>query len=183
MSAWFAPPMSPWRRVKSGDFRLDLYYRLNVIRVQVPSLKNRTGDIPLLAIHFLDKYNIRMDKKVQGFSDDAMKTLEQYEWPGNVRQLENEIERAVTLAEDGIIIRSLDFSDEVRRYMENQQTIRMLSSNKSLKDALEELERNMILETMEATDWNQSQAARDLGISRQGLIQKLKRYNLDKEEK
>ncbi|MDD4224351.1 MAG: sigma 54-interacting transcriptional regulator [Candidatus Cloacimonetes bacterium] len=169
-------------KVKSGEFRLDLYYRLNVIRIKVPALKNRTGDIPLLAIHFLDKYNTRVGKKVQGFSDEAMKTLEQHEWPGNVRQLENEIERAVTLAEDGAFIRSLDFSEEVRRYVDNQKTISLLSSQKTLKEAMEELERNMIGAAMEATDWNQTQAAKELGISRQGLIQKLKRYNLDREE-
>jgi Nif-specific regulatory protein len=169
-------------RVKSGDFRLDLYYRLNVIRIEVPPLKNRIGDIPLLAIHFLDKYNTRMNKKVQGFTDDAMKTLEQYEWPGNVRQLENEIERAVTLVEDGSFIKSLDFSDELRRYVENKKTISMLSGRKTLKDAMEDLERKMIVDAMEALDWNQTQAAKELGISRQGLIQKLKRYNLYKEE-
>ena len=169
-------------KVRTGDFRLDLYYRLNVIRIEVPPLKLRTGDIPLLAIHFLDKYNTRVGKDVQGFTDDAMKVLEQYEWPGNVRQLENEIERAVTLAGDGAFIRALDFSDEVRRYMENQKTISLLSSRKSLKDAMEEMERDMILQAMETTDWNQTQAAKELGISRQGLIQKLKRYNLDRED-
>ncbi len=169
-------------KVKSGDFRLDLYYRLNVIRILVPSLKERTGDVPLLAIHFLDKYNTRMEKELQGFSDDAMKVLEGYEWPGNVRQLENEIERAVTLAESGSIIRASDFSDEVRRFVENQKTISMLTGRKTLKEALEELERDMILAAMEATDWNQTQAAKDLGISRQGLIQKLKRFNLDKDD-
>ena len=169
-------------KVRSGVFRLDLYYRLNVIRIEVPALSSRTGDIPLLAIHFLDKYNTRVGKKVQGFSDDAMKTLEQYDWPGNVRQLENEIERAVTLAEDAAFIRSQDFSDEVRRYMENQKTINLLAGKKSLKEAMEELERNMIVAAMEATDWNQTQTAKELGISRQGLIQKLKRHNLDREE-
>ncbi len=169
-------------RVKRGDFRLDLYYRLNVIRIEVPPLKNRPGDIPLLAIHFLDKYNKRMNKNVLGITDEAMKTLEQYDWPGNVRQLENELERAVTLAEDGTFIKNNDFSDEVHRFMENMKTISMLSSRKSLKDALEELERKMIQESMEAVQWNQTQAARELGISRQGLIKKLKRYNMYKEE-
>ncbi|NLA45794.1 MAG: hypothetical protein GX869_09175, partial [Candidatus Cloacimonetes bacterium] len=118
---------------------------------------------------------------VQGFTDEAMKMLEQYDWPGNVRQLENEIERAVTLAEDASFIRGTDFSDEVRRYIENQKTISILSGRKTLKDAMEELERKMIQDAMEAFDWNQTQAAKELGISRQGLIQKLKRYNLYKE--
>jgi Nif-specific regulatory protein len=169
-------------RVRSGDFRLDLYYRLNVIRIEVPPLKKRSGDIPLLAIHFLDKYNKKMNKQVSGITDEAMKTLEQYEWPGNVRQLENELERAVTLAEDGAFIKSSDFSDEVRLFMENLTTINLLTTKKSLKDAIEELERKMILRTMEANAWNQTQAARELGLSRQGLIKKLRRYNLDREE-
>lgn len=122
-----------------------------------------------------------MGKNVQGFTDEAMKILELYDWPGNVRQLENEIERAVTLVDDGSFIRSSDFSDEVRRYIENQKTISILSGHKTLKEAMEELERKMIQDAMEAFDWNQTQAAKELGISRQGLIQKLKRYNLYKE--
>jgi len=122
-----------------------------------------------------------MGKNVQGFTDEAMKTLEQYDWPGNVRQLENEIERAVTLADEGSFIRTTDFSDEVRRYIENQKTISILSGRKTLKEAMEELERKMIQDAMEAFAWNQTQAAKELGISRQGLIQKLKRYNLYKE--
>ncbi|MDZ4121627.1 MAG: sigma 54-interacting transcriptional regulator, partial [Candidatus Cloacimonadaceae bacterium] len=95
-----ATNVSLLERVQSGDFRLDLYYRLNVIKIEVPPLKNRPGDTPLLVIHFLDKYNKRINKNVVGVSDEAMKILERYDWPGNVRQLENEIERAVTLAED-----------------------------------------------------------------------------------
>ena len=169
-------------RVKSGEFRLDLYYRLNVIRIVVPALKDREGDVPMLAIHFLDKYNTKMGKNVLGISDEAMKTLEQYEWPGNVRQLENEIERAVTLVENGSFIKNSDFSDEVWRFMDNRRTIDLLSNRKTLKDALEDLERKMILETMETLDWNQTQAAKELGVSRQGLIQKLRRYNLFKED-
>lgn len=169
-------------RVKSGDFRLDLYYRLNVIRIEVPALKKRHGDIPLLAIHFLDKYNKRIGKNVTGITSEAMSTLEQYDWPGNVRQLENEIERAVTLAEEGSFIKPSDFSDEVRRFMENMQTINMLSGKRSLKDAIEELERKLIMDSMEATGWNQTQTAKDLGLSRQGLIKKLKRYNLYRDD-
>lgn len=169
-------------RVRRGDFRLDLYYRLNVIRIEVPPLTKRPGDTPLLAIHFLDKYTKRMEKSVLGITDEAMKILEQYDWPGNVRQLENEIERAVTLAEEGSFIKGADFSDEVRRFMENIHTISMLTTKPTLKDAIEELERRMIVESMENNSWNQTQAARELGLSRQGLIKKLKRYNLYREE-
>jgi transcriptional regulator with GAF, ATPase, and Fis domain/Tfp pilus assembly protein PilF/predicted negative regulator of RcsB-dependent stress response len=169
-------------KVNKGDFRLDLYYRLNVIRIQVPPLKNRPGDVPLLAIHFLDKYNKRIGKNVLGFTDEAMKTLENYEFPGNVRQLENEIERAVTLAEDNTFINPSDFSEEVYRHHEHTKTIDLLSSKKNLKEAVEELERKMIQDSMERFDWNQTQAAKELGLSRQGLIKKLQRYNLYKDE-
>lgn len=169
-------------KVNKGDFRLDLYYRLNVIRIQVPPLRNRPGDVPLLAIHFLDKYNKRMGKDVLGFSSEAMKTLENYEFPGNVRQLENEIERAVTLVEDNTFISPADFSEEVHRHIEHSRTIDLLSTKKSLKEAVEELERKMITGCMERYAWNQTQAARELGLSRQGLIKKLQRYNLYRDE-
>ena len=169
-------------KVNKGDFRLDLYYRLNVIRIQVPPLKNRPGDVPLLAIHFLDKYNKRIGKNVSGFTDEAMKTLENYEFPGNVRQLENEIERAVTLVEDNTFIHASDFSEEVHRHFEHSRTIDLLSTKQNLKEAVEELERKMISACMEKYDWNQTQAARELGLSRQGLIKKLQRYNLFRDE-
>jgi len=169
-------------RVKRGDFRLDLYYRLNVIRIDVPQLKNRTGDIPLLAIHFLDKYTKRMDKNVLGFTKEAMDILEQFDWPGNVRQLENEIERAVTLVEPNTFIKPSDFSEEVFHHIEYSKTIAMLSGKKSLKEAIEELERKIITQSLEKFQWNQTQAAKELGLSRQGLIKKMQRYNLYKEE-
>ncbi len=177
-----ATNVSLLERVQQGAFRLDLYYRLNVIRIDVPPLKNRPGDIPLLTIHFLDKYNKRINKEVSGVSDEAMKTLESYDWPGNVRQLENEIERAVTLAENGTFITPADFSDEVCRFVENAKTIQLLNNKKSFKDTIEDLEKRLILESMEANGWNQTQAAKDLGLSRQGLIKKLNRYNLYREE-
>ncbi len=169
-------------RVKSGDFRLDLYYRLNVIKIEVPSLKERQGDIPLLAIHFLDKYNKKINKNVPGITEESMHTLERYDWPGNVRQLENEFERAVTLAEEGSFIKPTDFSEEVCRFVENIRTINLLQQRKTLKDAIEDLEKQMINDTMIEFDWNQTQASKVLGLSRQGLIKKLKRYNLYKDD-
>lgn len=169
-------------KVNKGDFRLDLYYRLNVIRIVVPPLRNRPGDVPLLAIHFLDKYNKRMNKNVLGFNAESMKTLENYEFPGNVRQLENEIERAVTLVEDNAFLTPADFSEEVHRHMEHMRTIDLLSNKKNLKEAVEELERKMIASSMERWGWNQTQAAKELGLSRQGLIKKMQRYNLFRDD-
>ncbi|HOE92112.1 MAG TPA: sigma 54-interacting transcriptional regulator, partial [Candidatus Cloacimonadota bacterium] len=167
---------SMMERVKQGEFRLDLYYRLNVIRIQMPSLQERKSDIPLLAIHFLDKYKQRINKKIIGITDEAMRCLVNYEWPGNIRQLENEIERAVTLAENDSLIKASDWSEEVYRYQENKDLGKDENVKKTLKEAIEDLEKQMILNTMAEVGGNQSHAAIMLGISRQGLIKKLKRY-------
>ncbi len=166
-------------KVEKGDFRLDLFYRLNVIRIEVPSLAERKSDIPLLAVHFLDKYCRKLNKEVNGITEEAMRYLMKYYWPGNIRQLENEIERAVTLAEPNSSIRSSDLSEEIFRYQENQETVQILEK-KSLKDAVEDLEKQMIINVLNETDWNQTQAAKKLGLSRQGLIKKLQRYQLER---
>jgi transcriptional regulator with PAS, ATPase and Fis domain/uncharacterized protein HemY len=166
-------------KVEKGEFRLDLFYRLNVIRIEVPSLKERKSDIPLLAVHFLDKYCSKLSKKINGITEEAMKYLMNYDWPGNIRQLENEIERAVTLAEGESSIRSSDLSEEIFRFQEHTETVNLLEK-KSLKDAVEKLEKQMILNILDETDWNQTQAAKKLGLSRQGLIKKMQRYKLER---
>jgi len=166
-------------KVDQGDFRLDLFYRLNVIKIDVPSLSERKSDVPLLAIHFLDKYNKKVGKSVNGITDEALKYMINYEWPGNIRQLENEIERAVTLAENDSFIRPSDLSGEIFHFQEISETINLLDT-KSLKDAVENLEKQMIINILDETGWNQTQAAKKLGLSRQGLIKKIQRYRLEK---
>ena len=166
-------------KVKKGEFRLDLYYRLNVIRIDVPSLSERASDVPLLAIHFLDKYNHKIKKRVHGITDEAMKYLQNYSWPGNIRQLENEIERAVTLAENDSYIKPADLSEEVYKFADNTDTVDFHESGLSLKDAIEQLERRMISRALADCRGNQSNAAKILDISRQGLIKKIKKYSLD----
>ncbi|MBN1327286.1 MAG: sigma-54-dependent Fis family transcriptional regulator, partial [Candidatus Cloacimonetes bacterium] len=166
-------------KVERGEFRLDLFYRLNVIKIEIPSLKERRSDIPLLAVHFLDKYCRKINKKVNGITDETLKYLMNYDWPGNIRQLENEIERAVTLAEDESSIKSSDLSEEIFRFQENTETINLLEK-KSLKDAVEKLEKQMILSTLNENGWNQTKTAKELGLSRQGLIKKIQRYKLEK---
>ncbi|MDD3049691.1 MAG: sigma 54-interacting transcriptional regulator [Candidatus Cloacimonetes bacterium] len=167
------------QKVEKGEFRLDLYYRLNVIKIDMPSLKERKSDIPLLAIHFLDKYNKRVMKDIKGITDETMKHLVRCDWPGNVRQLENEIERAVTLAEPNSFIRPVDLSEEVFKLAQQKETIDILEVV-PLKDALEKLEIQMINDALERSGWNQTRAAKELGLSRQGLIKKMKRYGFDK---
>ncbi len=166
-------------KVEKGEFRLDLFYRLNVIRINVPSLKERKSDVPLLAVHFLDKFCRRMGKRVNGISEEAMKYLSSYDWPGNIRQLENEIERAVTLADDDTYIKSSDLSGEIFRFRENTDTLNLLEDT-SLKAAVEKLERQMILRALGETGWNQTRAAKRLGLSRQGLIKKIQRYQMER---
>ena len=168
-------------RVKSGEFRQDLYYRLHVIRIQVPSLRERKSDIPLLSVHFLDKYCKKIGKQMNGISDEALRYLSLYNWPGNIRQLENEIERAVTLAEEDSLINSTDLSPEVYHFQENAETLNLLEDN-SLKAQVERLERVVITQALDETGGNQTQAAKKLGMSRQGLIKKIQRYSANKSD-
>lgn len=166
-------------KVSKGEFRQDLFYRLNVIRIKVPSLRERRSDIPLLAVHFLDKYCKKIGKKVSGISEEAMRYLMNYIWPGNIRQLENEVERAVTLADNDALIKSSDLSPEIFHFQENVETLNMLEDN-SLKAQVERLEKKIIEQTLEDTSGNQTQAARNLGMSRQGLIKKIQRYGISR---
>lgn len=164
--------------VEKGLFREDLYYRLNVINIRVPPLRERKEDIPLLVEFFLNKSNQGgAEKKI--LTKRALEKLYDYPWPGNVRELQNEIERLVVLA--GV---------------ENKLTAEMLSgkileaSDKGkvqgarvhgkLKDALEDLEKEMIRDGLRRTGWNKSKLAKELGISRAGLIMKVEKYGLDK---
>ncbi len=166
-------------KIEKGEFRLDLYYRLNVIKIEVPRLSERKSDIPLLAIHFLDKYNKKMGKNVIGITDEAMKYFMNCDWPGNIRQLENEIERAVTLVENDAYIKPSDLSEDIFRHSMVEESM-IVNENAILKDAIEELEKNMILKALQRNAWNQTQTAKELGLSRQGLIKKIKRYDLEK---
>ncbi len=166
-------------KVEKGEFREDLYYRLNVIRIDVPTLKERRSDIPLLAIYFLDNYCKKINKKINGITDEAMKYLINYDWPGNIRQLENEIERAVTLADDDSFIKSSDLTDEIFKFQEIAETISLLEKQ-SLKGAVEKLEKQMILKILDETNWNQTKTAQKLELSRQGLIKKMQRYKIVK---
>ncbi|MEA1972217.1 MAG: sigma 54-interacting transcriptional regulator, partial [Candidatus Cloacimonadota bacterium] len=166
-------------KVNKGEFRSDLYYRLNVIKIDMPSLKERKSDIPLLAIHFLDKYNKKINKKIKGITDEAMKYLSECEWPGNIRQLENEIERSVTLAENNSFIKASDLSSEIFKQFEQNNTLEILDKV-TLKEAVESLEKKMINAAIKKSNGNQTQAAKDLGLSRQGLIKKIKRFGISR---
>ena len=156
------------KAIEEQEFREDLYYRLNVVNIELPPLRERKEDIPLLAEHFLNKFAADNRKEVTGFSPDAMEFLLGYDWPGNVRELENAIERAVILAKDSLITVA-DLPQE------NLSLVRLASTGKNLK----EVEKNHILNVLRKTGGNYSEAARILGISRMTLYNKAKEYGPD----
>ncbi|MFC1849190.1 sigma 54-interacting transcriptional regulator [candidate division CSSED10-310 bacterium] len=157
--------------VKKGRFRQDLFYRLKVIHLELPPLRERKEDIPHLAHHFLNKYNEKLNNKVKGFTKKAMERLCDYFWPGNVRELENQIELAVNLAEIGSYIDEGLLNDEVRNI---ENIVRGVKMSGSLKDVLSHIERELIVSALLENKGNKSKAARRLGVSRQCLNQKLK---------
>jgi DNA-binding NtrC family response regulator len=163
------------RAVKERTFREDLYYRLNVVPIEVPPLREHREDIPLLVDHFIRKYNREFGKEVRGISPGALPMLLNYPWPGNVRELENVIERAVALA-TGPVIHLKDLPLDLA--FAEHATRKGADTPLSLKDARAQFERQFILRTLEEVDWNQSKAARLLGLHRNTLIAKLAAWGI-----
>jgi DNA-binding NtrC family response regulator len=157
--------------IKAGDFREDLFYRLSVIPIHLPPLRERTGDIPLLVDHFIRKYNQKSKREVKGVAAAAMKMLTLYAWPGNVRELEHTIERILIL-EDGDLIQP----EHLPSFISGRQGDFQVFSDGEL--TLEELERRYLQFILRRTKGNQSLAARILGINRKTLGQKIQKYSL-----
>ena len=165
------------KMVEEGTFREDLYYRLNVINIRAPSLRERKEDIPLLVDYFLEKaIKDQPHLKPRQVTQSTMKKLLDYAWPGNVRELENEVERFVVLSGDALKIIPEMLSPKIF----SQDKMNGVRLHGKLKDALEELEKQMILEGLRRTGWNKSKLAKELGISRAGLIIKVEKYQLEK---
>ena len=176
--------------VASGNFRDDLFYRLNVVPIRLPPLRARPKDIPVLIRHFLDKFATRLDRKIDGISLAAEMAMVRYAWPGNIRELENVTERMILLSE-GTSLEVEDLPPEVR---EGQTAAELgLDSLRdeplpegNLKDIVkvhtQQVERELILKALEKDVWNVTQAARRLGISRKGLQMKMKDYELRSKE-
>ncbi len=154
------------QEVKHGNFRADLYYRLNVVQVKLPPLRERKSDIPLLVTHFIDKFSQREQKKILSVSPAVMKVFNNYDWPGNLRELENVLERAVVLVKKEIIDLK-DIPGEIRRDTTN-------NINTDHFKPLKELETETVLKAIDAFNGNKSKAARALGITRKALYSKLK---------
>jgi DNA-binding NtrC family response regulator len=161
------------KAVSNQTFREDLYYRLNVVPVHVPALRDRRDDIPLLADHFIRKYDREFKKHIEGVSPDALDALRDYPWPGNVREFQNVIERLVTLV-DGPLIELKDLPLELT-LTDNRARARGVDGL-PLKKACEEFERQMVLRVLERARWNQSEAARVLGLHRNTLKVKLAKW-------
>ena len=154
--------------VAKGNFREDLFYRIYVIEIQLPPLRERKGDIPVLSHYFLDKLSKDANKKITGFSSAALQKLMLHSWPGNVRELQNTIESAVTMANEDII------SDNLILPALNAE----VNNLKPLKDAKENFEKNYLLQLIELTEGNMAQAARLAGKYRADLYELLKKYDL-----
>jgi transcriptional regulator with GAF, ATPase, and Fis domain len=176
------------KEISAGAFREDLYYRLNVVPIRLPALRERAQDISLLVKHFIEKFNLRLKKNVIGIEPEAEKLLGSYPWPGNIRELENVIERAV-LFSDGAQLKSADLPPEVR---EGSTSVRASVASQpaqsdaggidglkeQVKAAMSRLERELIIKALDQTGGNVTHAARLLKISRKGLQLKMKELGL-----
>ncbi|UCG11689.1 MAG: sigma 54-interacting transcriptional regulator [Deltaproteobacteria bacterium] len=160
--------------VNTGEFREDLFYRLNVFSVTLPALRERVGDIPMLATHFIQKYSQRSNKSIKGIRQNAIRCLEAYPFPGNVRELENEIERAMAMAQDGEFIELSNLSDKIRS--KTGEACIGLTAQGTLKEMVETLEKSVLSQMLEEHRGNKSKIAAELGLSRYGLRKKMQRY-------
>jgi DNA-binding NtrC family response regulator len=162
--------------VAEGRFRQDLYYRVNVINIELPALRERPSDVPMLAMHFLENVVKDSGKQVEGFTDEALSAMQRYSWPGNVRELQNVVERAVLLGK-GQLVRP----EDLPTHLLSGQPIFSVSpgSSKSLKASLADPERAIILDTLKANNWNRNATAEKLGINRTTLYKKMKKLGLD----
>ncbi|MCK9274591.1 MAG: sigma-54 dependent transcriptional regulator [Syntrophales bacterium] len=169
--------------VKTGQFREDLYYRLNVLPVELPPLRERKEDIALLLQYFLDKFNRKLNRNIESVELDLVECCRNYSWPGNIRQMENLMERLVLLAKD-TVLHAANLPPEIRYTSRAESVQAHCPDTSSFKDILKErtesIERIMIANVLEECNGNVSQAARKLGLSRKGLQLKMIKYGLRK---
>ncbi len=157
--------------IKKGRFREDLYYRLNIIQIDIPPLRKRREDIPVLSSYFLGELNQKMGKDIKGLDEKVLELFKNLPWEGNARELRNVIERAYIVAKGDYITLS-DIPEEYRKTTGAEEP-------PDISTSLEEMERNYIMEILKMTSGNCSRAARFLGISRRSLYRKLKKYGID----
>ncbi len=168
------------KEVEAGRFRRDLFFRLHVLEIPVPPLRERGGDVLLLAEHFLNLFALQMKQRFTGFSDEAVELLRRYRWPGNVRELKNVIERAVlvgtppTILPDDLLFSAIPTPTDTHRIAEPDASAAPLPLQ-----TIEEAERDLIRRTIEYYDWNKSKSAKSLGIDRSTLDRKLAKYGIE----
>jgi Nif-specific regulatory protein len=167
--------------VQANRFREDLFYRINVFPIEIPPLRNRVDDIPAIAQYFLERYSAKFGRSVPGITTEATRVLQSYAFPGNIRELENEMQRAVLLAKEGQPIDVAQLRDETCGGESSAGTAVTPLLQGSLKATMEAFERSVLRRALEGNGWNRSQTARDLGISRQALMVKLSKYDLSPE--
>jgi DNA-binding NtrC family response regulator len=167
-----------FEQVRQGNFREDLYYRVNVVSIELPALAERIGDVPLLAGHFINRFSQSQNRIKSGLTEQAMQCLQNYPWPGNVRELENVIERAVLLSKGPLI----DFDDLPPAVIQNCRNVTITNyGSQTLKQALAGPEREIIRAALETNNWNRQETAKALDINRTTLYKKMKRYGLEDE--
>src|SRR6185503_12097587 len=167
--------------VKRGEFREDLYFRLNVIAIEIPPLRERKDDIPLLCSHFVTKYREKYKSPVLQLPRELMESFMRFDWPGNIRQLENTVKRYLILPDSDVMMSSSPSVPEAKVPVEVETRV-ITPQPLYLKEvgahAAEQAERELVLRTLEQTHWNRKEAARMLNISYKALRNKLKKWNL-----
>jgi DNA-binding NtrC family response regulator len=172
------------KMIKEETFREDLYYRLNIVPIYLPPLKERQEDIPLLAVHFLKKYAEEMGKTIKGFTSEAMEKMMRYSWPGNVRELENVIERTVVMIDDELVrVEHLILPGRQEKEISENHIPLTSEELKEIKKqvrekAVEEIERAFVLNALERHHWNVTRAAEEVGMLRPNFQALMRKYNL-----
>lgn len=173
----------PIKAIEANALRKDLYYRLNVIYIRIPPLRERKSDISLLAEHFIRKYNLILKKDVWDVSQEVKNAFMQYDWPGNVRELENLIESAMNMVTKDHILKSEHFSIKIKDMLKKDSYGKgskySLQESKPLDEILSGIEKELIINALESNSWNITKSAKKLGIKRQSLQHKIKKYNIN----
>lgn len=162
--------------IQKGLFREDLFYRLNVVTIKIPPLRDRKDDIPMLARHFLSLFAGRLGRKHVGFDPKALEVFTAYSWPGNVRQLKNEAERLAILMGDGETVGAGQISEVIQQ----ASLLKGGGSDSKMKDSLDAIQHKMITDALKKYKWNKTRAAEDLGITRRGLLKMIDRLGIDR---
>ncbi len=163
--------------IEEGNFRQDLFYRLNVMPIHMPALRQRPEDIPLLCKHFIDKFNISLDRNIKGITPSAMKLLLKHHWPGNVRELENAIERAMVLSDTSSL--EAEAFSEIINGLSTSRKVEAMFDGFSIKNAQRIVEKALIEKALKTTAGNRTHAAKLLEISHPSLLSKIKAYGID----